>query len=249
MASSTSWGISCPSSLRSHPHECFAGATLSSKTSLIRSCCRVAKLRTRTPSTFSWRSAVQKSSPMVVRYRNRRLSISLAVPTISSEEAVSGNAVSDKPQTKWNHKAIKAVCLGQLEAFRMKYLTTGTEALLLGILMEGTSFASKFLRDIGISVLKLRAEVIQMRGTPYKYAKRAERPPLTESAQKVLEWAVAETSKLGEDIEVTNIPILLGIWAQKGAAGQQLLAKFGFDDKKAEELAQLIKDEIAQSVF
>ena len=40
----------------------------------------------------------------------------------------------------------------------------------------------------------------------------------------------------GENGEVTATHLLLGIWAQKGSAGQLILAALGFNDKNAEEL-------------
>lgn len=36
--------------------------------------------------------------------------------------------------------------------------------------------------------------------------------------------------------EVTASYMVLGIWAQKGSAGQKVLEALGFDDKKAEEI-------------
>ena len=44
----------------------------------------------------------------------------------------------------------------------------------------------------------------------------------------------------GESGEVTTTHMLLGIWAQKGFAGQLILDNLGFDDKNAEELAESV---------
>ena len=40
----------------------------------------------------------------------------------------------------------------------------------------------------------------------------------------------------GDNGEVTATHLLLGIWAQKGSAGQLILAALGFNDQNAEEL-------------
>lgn len=39
--------------------------------------------------------------------------------------------------SRWSGKAIKSYAMGELEARKLKYPTTGTEALLMGILIEG----------------------------------------------------------------------------------------------------------------
>ena len=46
---------------------------------------------------------------------------------------------------RWSWKAIKAFTMAELEARKLKFATTGTEALLLGILIEGAFF---FLKKI-----------------------------------------------------------------------------------------------------
>jgi hypothetical protein len=44
---------------------------------------------------------------------------------------------------RWSWKAIKAFTMAELEARKLKFATTGTEALLLGILIEGAFFLKK----------------------------------------------------------------------------------------------------------
>lgn len=38
---------------------------------------------------------------------------------------------------RWSSRAIKSFAMGELEARKLKYPTTGTEAILMGILIEG----------------------------------------------------------------------------------------------------------------
>lgn len=40
---------------------------------------------------------------------------------------------------RWSARAIKSFAMGELEARKLKYPNTGTEALLMGILVEGIS--------------------------------------------------------------------------------------------------------------
>ncbi|KAL9993645.1 putative Clp, repeat (R) domain, Clp domain superfamily protein [Helianthus debilis subsp. tardiflorus] len=67
-----------------------------------------------------------------------------------------------------------------------------------------------------------------------------EHPPLTKAAQKAIDWAINEKLKSGETGEVTTSHLLLGIWAQKESAGHKIMAKLGFDDDKAKELAKTV---------
>ena len=39
--------------------------------------------------------------------------------------------------TRWSWRAIKSFAMGELEARKLKLPTTGTEAILMGILVEG----------------------------------------------------------------------------------------------------------------
>ncbi|KAK1261361.1 Clp protease-related protein [Acorus gramineus] len=157
--------------------------------------------------------------------------------------------------------------MGELEARKLKYPTTGTEALLMGILVEvsynpwsmdtnadhghhdkanieklghghGTSLAAKFLRANGIRLFKVREETVKLLGKSDLYFFSPEHPPLTEPAQRALDWAVDEKLKSGEDGEITTAHMLLGIWSEKDSAGHKIMASLDFDDEKAKELAK-----------
>nr|KJB34427.1 hypothetical protein B456_006G065200 [Gossypium raimondii]KJB34428.1 hypothetical protein B456_006G065200 [Gossypium raimondii]KJB34429.1 hypothetical protein B456_006G065200 [Gossypium raimondii] len=134
--------------------------------------------------------------------------------------------------------------MAELEARKLKYPNTGTEALLMGILVEGTSHAAKFLRANGITLFKVREETVNLLGKSDMYFFSPEHPPLTEQAQKVLDWAVDEKLKSGESGEITTTYLLLGIWSEKESAGHKILATFGFNDEKAKELAKFLNNDI-----
>ncbi|KAL6004787.1 hypothetical protein ACLOJK_005343 [Asimina triloba] len=53
----------------------------------------------------------------------------------------------------------------------------------------------------------------------------------------------------GEDGEVTAVHLLLSIWANQDSAGHKVLAKLGFDDQKAMELAKLANGGDAVMIF
>ncbi|KAF2315738.1 hypothetical protein GH714_040273 [Hevea brasiliensis] len=91
---------------------------------------------------------------------------------------------------RWSARAIRSFGMGELEARKLKYPNTGTEALLMGILIEGTSPAAKFLRANGITFFKAREETVNLLGKSDLYFFSPEHPPLTEQAQRALDWAV-----------------------------------------------------------
>ncbi|KAK9668255.1 hypothetical protein RND81_13G045100 [Saponaria officinalis] len=159
--------------------------------------------------------------------------VSSSLPTSNPERGI-GEKVP-----KWSWRAIKSFAMGELEARKLKYATTGTEAILMGILVEGTSLASKFLRENGITLFKVRDESIKLLGKGDFYFFSPEHPPLTESAQKALDWAFDKKLKSGEDGEITTTELLLGIWSEAESPGHKILAALGFDDEKATKLQAL----------
>ncbi|CAJ1952521.1 unnamed protein product [Sphenostylis stenocarpa] len=154
--------------------------------------------------------------------------------------------ISDAPEKtpKWSARAIKSYAMAELEARRIKFPNTGTETLLMGILIEGTSRAAKFLRANGITLFKVREETIKLLGKSDLFYFSPEHPPLTEPAQSALDWAIEEKLKSGEGGEINVTHILLGIWSQKESAGQQIMAALGFNDEKAKELAKTIDGDV-----
>lgn len=63
--------------------------------------------------------------------------------------------------------------------------------------LAGTSLAAKFLRENGITLFKVREETVKLLGKSDMYFFSPEHPPLTEPAQKALDWAVEEKLKSG----------------------------------------------------
>ncbi|KAK9078055.1 hypothetical protein SSX86_002112 [Deinandra increscens subsp. villosa] len=165
----------------------------------------------------------------------------------SSPTAPTPEKATPEKSAKWSFRFIKSFAMGELEARKLKYNNTGTEALLMGILVEGTSLAAKLLRESGVTLFKVREETVNMLGKSDMYIFSPEHPPLTEPAQKAIDWAINEKLKSGETGEVTTSHLLLGIWAQKESAGHKIMAMLGFDDDKAKELARSMDKEIILS--
>lgn len=175
------------------------------------------------------------------RRRSTVATVAFSLPTAKPERATS------EKQPKWSARAIKAFAMAELEARKLKYPNTGTEALLMGILVEGTSLAAKFLRANGVTLLKVRDETVKLLGRSDMYFFSPEHPPLTKPAQSALDRAVDEKLKSGEDGEITIAHLVLGIWSEEESAGHKIMATLGFDDEKAKELAKFMDKDIEMS--
>lgn len=65
---------------------------------------------------------------------------------------------------------------------------------------SGTSWAAKFLRENGITLFKVRDETVNLLGKSDMYFFSPEHPPLTEPAQRALDWAIDAKLKSGKRI-------------------------------------------------
>ncbi|KAL5748587.1 hypothetical protein ACOSP7_025626 [Xanthoceras sorbifolium] len=173
--------------------------------------------------------------PHLSKRRSVAATISAGLPTAKPDSVASSTGKAPK----WSWRAIKSFALAELEARKLKYKTTGTEALLLGILTEGTSLAAKVLRANGVTILKVREETFKLLGKGDSYFFSPEHPPLTEDAQRAINWAVDQKVKSGDSGEITTSHLLLGIWSEVDSPGHKILAAVGFSDEKAKELESL----------
>ncbi|RVW46136.1 ATP-dependent Clp protease ATP-binding subunit CLPT1, chloroplastic [Vitis vinifera] len=162
-------------------------------------------------SLIGQKLSIQSSHSRLVvstRYRSTVATVLLSLPTACVAPTVATGCKScptaRKPERtssekvpKWSARAIKSFSMAELEARKLKYPNTGTEALLMGILVEGTSLAAKFLRANGITLFKVREETVNLLGKSDLYFFSPEHPPLTEPAQRALDWAVDEKIKSG----------------------------------------------------
>ncbi|KAK4839508.1 hypothetical protein QYF36_022455 [Acer negundo] len=183
---------------------------------------------------------LSNSSRFVPKYRcSTRATVTSSLPSAVKREGVTSEKIP-----KWSARSIRSFAMAELEARKLKYPNTGTESLLMGILVEGTSTAAKFLRANGITLFKVREETVNLLGRSDLYIFSAEHPPLTEPAQRVLDWAINEKMKSGDSGEITTAYLLLGIWSEKESAGQQILATLGFNDEKAKEVAKSMNEDV-----
>ncbi|KAI4993664.1 ATP-dependent Clp protease ATP-binding subunit CLPT1, chloroplastic-like [Hordeum vulgare subsp. vulgare] len=191
----------------------------------------------------SLRAAAAGGPTLTFGCRGRRVAVAVVaqLPTMIPELA------SGEKKIRWSSRAVRSFAMAELEARKMRYPTTGTEGLLMGILVEGTSDAAKLMRANGITLLTVRDAAATILGKSEMFYFSPMHPPLTESAQRALDWAVNEKLKSGEDGEVTANHLFLAIWSDKESAGHKVLASLGFDDQKASLLAKTAGEEKAMS--
>ncbi|KAG0461781.1 hypothetical protein HPP92_020257 [Vanilla planifolia] len=174
---------------------------------------------------------------------SRRRRFFLSAMVFSMFSTVDPDRFANEKTPNWSARAIKSFAMAEVEAKKLKYPNTGTECLLMGILVEGTSQAAKFLRQNGLTLIKVREYTVELLGKNDMHYSSPMHPPLTEPAQRALDCAIDEKNKSGEEGEVTTTHMLLGIWAQKDSAGHRILAYFGFNDDMAGELAKSASDD------
>ncbi|KAM4073892.1 hypothetical protein ACB094_10G053400 [Castanea mollissima] len=214
---------------RPDPYPPHLGRTLRPPQSVLHPC---AWLGT---NQLSLHSSNLRQPPNLSKRRPITATVSFSLPTAKPER----DSSSTVKIPKWSRSAIKAFAMGELEARKLKYPTTGTESLLMGILIEGTSLASNFLRANGITLSKVREETIKLLGKGERFFFSPEHPPLTEAAQRALDWAVDQKLKSGDGGEITTSHMLLGIWSEVESPGYKIMATLGFNDEKAKELESL----------
>ncbi|RUR86808.1 metalloregulator ArsR/SmtB family transcription factor [Chlorogloeopsis fritschii PCC 9212] len=132
---------------------------------------------------------------------------------------------------RFTQEAVTVIDIAQDESRRLGHRYIGTEQLLVGLVSEGSDFASQFLSSAGLNLenVKIEEEKIVGRGrglTPVDI-------PFTPRAKRVLELAVEESQQLGVNYVGTE-HLLLGILKEgaKGTAGGaaiRILQNLGVD--------------------
>ncbi|GAU20707.1 hypothetical protein TSUD_231210 [Trifolium subterraneum] len=135
------------------------------------SLCLVQNLKLTNP-TNSWLGTKIRVQPCSVKpaisvFHRRPLAatVSCSLPISNPEPVSPGQEIP-----KWSASAIKAIAMASVEARKLKRLTTGTETLILGVLLEGTNVANKFLRANGITIFKVKDEMDKVLGKADMFA-------------------------------------------------------------------------------
>jgi ArsR family transcriptional regulator, arsenate/arsenite/antimonite-responsive transcriptional repressor / arsenate reductase (thioredoxin) len=127
---------------------------------------------------------------------------------------------------RFTQKALIAISIAQSESRRLGHQYLGTEQILLGLVGEGSGFASQFLTSVGVNLEKAQIEVEKIIGrgkgnTPLDI-------PYTPRAKRVLELSVEESLHLGHNYIGTE-HLLLGILKEGGGAAIKVLENLEVD--------------------
>jgi ArsR family transcriptional regulator, arsenate/arsenite/antimonite-responsive transcriptional repressor / arsenate reductase (thioredoxin) len=127
---------------------------------------------------------------------------------------------------RFTQKAVTAISIAQSESRRLGHEYIGTEQILLGLVGEGSGFASQFLTSVGVNLEKAQIEVEKIIGrgkgnTPLDI-------PYTPRAKRMLELSVEESQKLGHNYIGTE-HLLLGVLKEGGGVAIRVLQNLGVD--------------------
>jgi hypothetical protein len=126
----------------------------------------------------------------------------------------------------------RVVVLAQEEARLHRHNYLGTEHLLLGLLHEGEEVAARALRSLGVDLDTVRDRVEQIIGEGRDVPRG--KIPLTPRAKRALELARDEADRLGQPTVATE-HILLGVIAEGGGIGAQILLELGLTPDRVRE--------------
>ena len=130
---------------------------------------------------------------------------------------------------RFTEKAQHVIYYAQEEARAMNYPAVGTEHLLLGILREGESVASKALTNMGVDLQKTREIVLQLLSPGQDPV--GDEIAITPRVKKVLVLAQDEAAHWGDSYVGTE-HLLLGILREGEGVASQVLAQLGVEPEK-----------------
>jgi hypothetical protein len=130
---------------------------------------------------------------------------------------------------RFTERARQVVVLAQEEARTLKHNYIGTEHILLGLLREEEGLAARVLESLDITVERVRAQVVRIVGTGEEVT--SGQIPFTPRAKKVLELALREAHRLGDNYIDTE-HILLSLVRENEGVAARILLDFDADFEK-----------------
>ena len=130
---------------------------------------------------------------------------------------------------RFTERARHVVVIAQEEARALQHNYIGTEHILLGLLREEEGLAARVLRSLGLTVEKVRAQVVRIVGPSEEMT--SGQIPFTPRAKRVLELALREALALGHDYIGTE-HILLGLVRDNEGVAMRVLLDFDADPEK-----------------
>ncbi len=142
---------------------------------------------------------------------------------------------------RFNDKAIQVILLAQLESRRLEQNFVGPEQMLIGLILEGTSWAAIVLRESGLTLPFASEELEKIVGRGTGFVGRD--LPFTPIARQVLEQANEEASKFAQEY-IGPEHLLLGLIQEPGTA--RMLQNLGIDlDQVQAQVIRIINKPVA----
>ena len=141
---------------------------------------------------------------------------------------------------RFTEKAQKAIMLSQEEAKGLKHNYVGTEHILLGIIAEGTGAGALALKEAGVDIDKVRAEVEKVIG---KGEVKSEIVGFTPRTKKIFELSFLQARNLGHSYIGTE-HLLLGLLSEGEGVANSILKHL---DVNISKLAESIVSRVTES--
>jgi len=126
---------------------------------------------------------------------------------------------------RFTDRARKVMNLAKSEAQRLNHEYIGTEHILLGLVQEGSGVAANVLRNMGIDLKRIRAEIEKLVKGSSTVVPMGNLP-FTPRAKKVLELSLEEASQLGHNYIGTE-HLLLGLIKESEGIAARVLTNLG----------------------
>ena len=129
---------------------------------------------------------------------------------------------------RFTEKAIKIVTFSQQEAISQKHFRLDPEHILIGIMMEGSGIAARFLRAAGLKVELLRENVNRIMIVRQAESTVTEGLTFSPAVKRVLKGAWDEAKSLGANY-IGPEHLFLSLLNEDNSIVEQILADFSID--------------------
>ncbi len=130
---------------------------------------------------------------------------------------------------RFSKRARRSLAYAQEEARRLKRPYIGTEHLLLGLVREENSVACRVLRSLGVEGDQVRSSVEEISGQGERRV--VGRPDLTQPTKRIIERAVGEARKMGNNYVGTE-HLLLSLVEEGEGIAADILRNFGITPER-----------------
>ena len=150
------------------------------------------------------------------------------------------------PFERFSERAKNALSLAQEEAERSHHSYIGTEHLLLALLREDESLASKVLHNLGVEIGKVRQAIESIVGRNERIIVQQIIP--TSRVKKVIEISFEEAHRMGHNYVGTE-HLLLGLLREGEGIAAHVLEDLGATlDKVQAEIERLLRDSTVENI-